>query len=158
MVRLNHPGSLPWGRWDHPGTLGSHRVTVYLSWVAGFTRVCRLVHPGSLCSLEFALGRWVLPQGATSGSLGSSGVFEFTRVRPGGRWVHPGTLGAFGFALGGVCFIWGRWVHSGAPWSSLSSSWLLGFTRVRPGDRWILSRFTRVRQGGRWVYWGSPWG
>ena len=63
-------------------------------------------------------------------------------MRPGSRWVHPGSLGSLGSALGFfgfmrdgwvnarslgtigctlrvVGFIRGRWIQSGAPWGSL---------------------------------------
>ena len=74
------------------------------SGVVGFTRVRaggRWIYSGSLCSLGFALwvvgfalgvvrfmrGLWIHLI-SLWGSLGSSGVVRFTRVRPGGRWVH----------------------------------------------------------------------
>ena len=65
-VRLVHSGA-PWGRLVHSG---------------------RWVHPRSLGSLGSALGALV-----SFGSLGSSEVVEFIRVRHGGRWVHLGSLG-----------------------------------------------------------------
>ena len=55
------------------------------------------------------------------------------------RWVHPGSLGSLGFALGVVGFIRGHWVDEGAPWRSFSSSGVVVFTRVRPGCRWVHS-------------------
>ena len=64
-------------------------------------------------------------------------------MRPGRRWVDPGSFGFLGSALGGVGlmqvvrFFRGRWVHSGAPWGSLSSSGVVGFTPVRPGCLWV---------------------
>ena len=87
-------------------------------------------------------------------------------------WVHPGSLGSFGFALGVVGFIRGHWVDEGAPWGSFSSFGLVVFTRVRPGGRWVHSvsldslgfalgvslgscgvvRFTTVRPEGRSVH------
>ena len=90
--------------------------------------------------------------------MGSSGVVGFTRVRPGGRRVHPGSLGSLTCALRFVGFIWrrwlyscalssivcalgvvgfirGRWIHSGVPWGSIGSSAVVGFTRVRPEGR-----------------------
>ena len=86
--------NLPWG------SMGSSEVVA-------FTRVCpwgRWVHPGSLGSIKFALGftgfirgRWV-HLGSSWVSMGSSvvvgllafamGVVGFTGVRLGGRWVH----------------------------------------------------------------------
>ena len=54
---------------------------------------------------------------------------------PWGRWDHPGTLGACGFALADVRFIRGRWVHSGAFRWLLGSSGVVVLTRVRPGVR-----------------------
>ena len=71
-------------------------------WVVGIV-LGRLIHTGS---------RW--------GSLGSSKVVEFTRVR-----------------AGVVGFIRGRWVHSGSRWGSLGSSGVVGFTRVHSGRRWV---------------------
>ena len=60
-------------------------------------------------------------------------VVGFTRVRPGGRWVHPGSLGSLRCALIIVGFIRGRLVHSGSPWGSLGSSGLVWFARERSG-------------------------
>ena len=95
--------------------------------IVGFARTCWdfLVHCPS---------RWEL--------LGSSSVVYFTRVRPGGRWIHPrsclgslwvhrGSLCSLARAVSVIAFILGRWVHSRAPWGSLSSSWVIEFTRVR---------------------------
>ena len=56
------------------------------------------------------------------GWLGSSGVVGFTRVRPGGRWVHSGLFGSLWFAIG-----------------------VVGFIRVHPGGRSVCSEF-------RWVH------
>ena len=75
------------------------RGSLSSSWVVGFTRA-----------------PWVL--------LGSSAVVGFpdvhlgvcwvhSRVFPGGRWVHQGSLGSLARTLGFVGFIRGRWVHSG---------------------------------------------
>ena len=61
----------------------------------------------------------------------------YTRVRNGGRWVHPESFNSLGYALGVVRFIWGIWVHSGSPWGSLGSSAVVVFTRVHPGGRWV---------------------
>ena len=76
------------GRWVYSG---SHWVTLGLSGVVGFTRC---VSWASLCS---------------------SGVIGFSRVRPRGRWVHPGSLGYLGFDMG--------------------SSGVVEFTRIRPEGR-----------------------
>ena len=81
------------------------------------------------------------------GSLCSSGVVGFTRVRAGGRWVHPGSLGSLGFAL-----------------VSLGSSGVVGFSLVHAGGQWgsLCSRgFALGVVGfilGRWVHSGSRWG
>ena len=45
----------------------------------------------------------------------------FTRVRAGGCWIHSGSLGSLGFALG-----------------ALGSSEIVGFTWVRAGGHWVL--------------------
>ena len=55
---------------------------------------------------EFIQGGWV-HSGAHLGSLGSSGVDVFTRVRPEDHWVHQGSLGSLECALGVVGFIRG---------------------------------------------------
>ena len=75
-------------------------------------------------------------------SLGSFGVFGFTRVRTGGHWDYPGSwcslgfeLGVVGFAVGVVAFIWSRCVHLGSRWVSLGSSGVVEFARVRAGGR-----------------------
>ena len=79
----------PWGRWVRQGTFGFTLGDV------GFIRG-RSVHPGLLGSLGFALGfinfirvAWVLSDSYWR-SLGFSVFVRFTRVRPGGRWVHWG--------------------------------------------------------------------
>ena len=84
----------------------------------------RRVRPVSLGTLGCALGvvgficgswfHWETP----SGSSGSSGVAEFTGVRPRGRRINSGNLGSLGCAMGAVGFIRGRWIHRGAPWGS----------------------------------------
>ena len=51
------------------------------------------------------------------GVVGFIRGFEFTRVRPVCRYVHPVYLGSFGSALG--------------------SSGVVGFTGMRPRDRWV---------------------
>ena len=98
----------PGGRWVHVVSLGSLRfamgvvgITRVRPWgqslgssgVVAFTRGS-WVHLGSLGSLGFALVvvgfirvRWVHSH-SLCWSLCSSGVVSFTRVRPGGRWVH----------------------------------------------------------------------
>ena len=161
----------PWGRWVYPGLLGSLDFVVGFSRVHACVR---WVHPWSLCSLGLALvslgslgslgfvlgvvrfmqGRCV-HSGSRSGSLGSSGVVRFTQVRAGGvgftsvraggRWVHPGSLGSVGFALGVVGFIRGRWIPSGSPWGSFGSL----------GGRWVqVVGFTWLLSVGRCVH---PW-
>ena len=64
------------------------------------------------------------------GSFGTSGVIGFTRLRPGGCWVHSGSLGSLVYAQGVVGFI------RGLSW--LRSSRVVGFTPVRTMDRWVL--------------------
>ena len=85
-------------------------------------------------------------------SLGSFGVVRFTRVRPGGRWVHsracapvvhPESLGAHACVLG---FFRGGWVYSHAPWRSFDSYRVFGFTRTALEE----VGFIYVRLGGRW--------
>ena len=77
-----------------------------------------------------------------------------TRVRPGGRWVHPRLLGSLRFAIGVVGFVGfvrvrhgGRLVRSGVRWVHSRSLGLLRFTL---GVIWFI--------GGRWVHSGSPRG
>ena len=86
------------GRLGHSGSFGSQRCTLG---VFGFIRV-RLVHSGA-------------PWGAlgSCGSLGSSEVVGFTRVRHGGGWVNSVLLGSRGCTLGFDGFILRGWVHSG---------------------------------------------
>ena len=79
-------------------------------------------------------------------------VIVFSRIRPRGRLVHPGSLGRLRFALGLVGFLQGRWVHSSlvviglfrgrrdhseSPLRSLGSPGVVGFTRVHTGGRWV---------------------
>ena len=79
----------------------------------------------------FIRGRWV-HRGSPGGPAGSSGVAGFTGVRPGGRRVHPWSLGSLECALGSVGFIRGRFV------ASLECALgAIGFIR------------------GRWVLWGA---
>ena len=147
------------GRWVHYSApwvwLGSSGVAEFTrvrslrsSWVVGFTRVrrsCRWIHPCSLGSLFFVLGvigfirgLWVhsgspcgslgssvvvgfirvRPSdswGARWGSLSTSGVVRFIRVRPWGRCVHSGSLSTLRFALGVVGYIRDRLFHEGSP-------------------------------------------
>ena len=90
-----------------------------------------LVHPVSLDSLVWALGVVVIigdrlvNWGTPLGSLGSSWVIGFIGVRPGGRQIHPGSLGC---SLGIVGFIRCRWVHFG-------SSGIAGFIEMLPVNR-----------------------
>ena len=95
-------------------------------------------------SLRFAIGvvgfiqDRLVHSGSPLGKLVSFGVFGFTRVRSGGRCVHPRTLGSLAFALGVVGFIGGRRVHSDSPscgW--FSSSRVVGLTRIRPVGDWV---------------------
>ena len=95
-------------------------------------------------SLRFAIGvvgfiqDRLVHSGSPLGKLVSFGVFGFTRVRSGGRCVHPRTLGSLAFALGVVGFIRGRRVHSGSPsCGSFSSSRVVGLTRIRPVGDWV---------------------
>ena len=141
-----------------------------LSEDVGFTRVrpwCCWNHPGYLGA--FVSGRSVHSR-ASWGSLGSSGVGAIIHARPGGRWVHPGSLGSLAQALGvlgslGIVLFtrvkpWGRWVlpacpgcrcfHSRQLWVSLSLSWVGEFTRACSGGRWI--------HPGRWVHSRMSWG
>ena len=108
------------------------------------------VHPGLLDSLRYALGVarfiqviWV-HSGSPWGSLDSCWFVGFTRIRPGGRWVHLESFGSLAFALE-----------------------VVGFIRVRPKDHWVDARsfgslrftlgvFQFIR--GRWVHSGSPLG
>ena len=149
----------PVGHWVHPRTLGSLGCTLWViefirrrslgvhsvspwrslgsSWVIGLTRVRprgRWVLPGSLNSLEFALGvawfircLWValgfdgfirslwVHWRSPWGSLGSQGfalwVVGFNRC----RWLHSGSFGSLGCAPVVVGFIRGIWFHSCSP-------------------------------------------
>ena len=91
----------PEGRWVHIGarlgSMGDHWVSLGSSGVVGFT--------------------WVRPGGVSV----YAGSMVFTRVYPGGRWVHPVPLGSLRCTQGVVGFNLGRWVNSGAPWVSLDS-------------------------------------
>ena len=60
-------------------------------------------------------------------------------MRPGCRWVHPGSLRSLAYDHGVVGFIRDRWVLS-----SLRSSRVVGFTWVRSGGR-------RVHPCSLWV-------
>ena len=102
---------------------------------------------------RFNRGHWV-HQGAPCVSSGSSGVAAFIGVCPGGRRVHPMSLGSLGSALGVVGFIRGRWVYCGALRASsrcdlevYCSSAIAGFIVVHPGGRSV-----------RWVAWCAYWG
>ena len=106
------------------------------------------------------------------GSLGSCEVVGFTRVRHGGRWVHPGSLGSCRCALEFDGFILRGWVHSGTHCGSLCSSGVVRFTRMCPRGRWVhpgplgslmyalcvvgfIRGGTLVCPGCSWVYRGS---
>ena len=153
------------GRWIHLGALVSFGCAlVVVGFIGG-----DLVHSGASWSLcIFTRGRWVRPC-VPMASLGSFWVVWFVGVRPGGRWVHSGSLssfmcalvvvglilgslGSFGCALCVVWFIRDRWVHSCAFWVSgscgvvgrcalvvASSFRVVWFIRVRPGDRRVHS-------------------
>ena len=142
------------GRWVH---LHAPWEVVGISWCCWVhSRVCDLVIVGSIRGcLVHSRGPW--------GSLGSSGVVEFTRVHP----------GVFGFMRGRECnvgvvaFIWGRLFHSRADWRLLGSSGIVGFTCVHPGDGLVhpgslgslanaLGVFGVMR--GHWVHSRVPWG
>ena len=123
-----------------------------------FTRVnhkCRWVHSTEPCKL-----------------MGSSWVVGFIRTRPGGRWVHlgslgslerlvscwvyPSSLGSFGCAVGVVRFICGLLVHSRASWGSLDLSGVVGFTLVVLALIWCRwAHFVRLIRG-RWVLSRAP--
>ena len=102
------------------------------------------------------------------------GSFVFVRFIQGRRWIHSGSLGSFGYALGVVVFFRvqsvvpcshscslgsvGRWVHSGAIWGSLG---LFGFIRLRPGSFGCAAgvvgfiRVHWVNSDVRWCHLGS---
>ena len=85
------------------------------------------------------------------------GVVGFTRIRTGGRWVHPGLLGSVVFALGSLGWsgivrfnlvrVWLSLGSSGVVCSLLFALGVVGFALAVVG-------FTR----GRWVHLGFPWG
>ena len=84
----------------------------------------------------FILGHWV-HWGAPLVSSGSFGVTGFTGVLPGGRRVHPASLGSLVCALGFAGFIKGHWVNWGVPWGTSGSSGVIvvaGDPRVHPGS------------------------
>ena len=85
--------------------------------------------------------------------MGTSGVIEFTRVRPGCRLVHQVSLGS----------PWVRWVYPESLSSLAFTLGVVGFPRVRPVGGWVQSVslaslgfvwFTRVRPGSSWVHLG----
>ena len=99
--------------------------------------------------------------GCTLGSLGSFGVVGFSRLPPGGRWVHLKSLGSFVCALRLVGCIRGRCFDSDARWGSLGSVafrcglGVVEFIQVRPGHRWVHSvslGLFGLQPVGRWVY------
>ena len=59
------------------------------------------------------------PSGSFGYVLGVVGVIPGRWVRSGGRWAHSGTFGTFRRVQGVVGFIRGRWVIVGAPLGSL---------------------------------------
>ena len=126
-----------------------------LSGVVGLTRVRpggRLVHTGSLCSLEraqvvvgFIQCRCVhssAPWWSWRSLLhalelfGTTGVVGLTRTPP---RVLLASFGVIGFTnavgVGGAIRV--GWGHSRAPFGWLGSSGVVGFTRARPGDHWV---------------------
>ena len=142
----------------HPGPLGSYGCALG---AVGFIRNrLRVVAVIALVVVGFIQCRWV-HCGASRGSSGLTGIARLIGVRPGGRRIHPGSLGC---ALVVAGFIWGRWVHWGMPWESSRSSGNVGFIGVRLGGRrdhpWTLGcalgfvGFVR----GRWGYWSASWG
>ena len=56
-------------------------------------------------------------------------------VRYGRRRVHPWSLASLGCDWMVVKFIWGRWVHWGAPWGLSGSYGVAGFFGVLSGAR-----------------------
>ena len=66
-------------------------------------------------------------------SLGSSAGVCFSRVRPGGRWVHLRSLGSLACTLVAVRFIRVNCVHSRRPWGLLSLSVGVEFACARLG-------------------------
>ena len=58
-------------------------------------------------------------------------------MRPGGRWVHPGSMGSVMCAMVVVGIIMDCWIRSRALWGWLGSSGVVAITGVRPGDRWV---------------------
>ena len=83
-------------------------------------------------------------------------------MRPGGRLVHPGSLGSLRCALVIIGFIRVRLVHSGALWAALGSCGSFGssevvwFIRVHPAGVGFMFVVGIVR--GRWVHSSAPWG
>ena len=96
--------------------------------------------------------------------MGLSAVVWLTRVRLGGRRIHPGSLGSlwrlfgssgvFGFtragsgvdrrwlgslahAVGVDGLIWGGWVHSVVSLQSMGSSGVVVITHMSPGGCWV---------------------
>ena len=63
--------------------------------------------------------------------MGSSWVVTFTRVRPGGRWVLPGSLDSLARAVRVFRFIRGRWLNCRAPWWSIGPDGDVGCTCAR---------------------------
>ena len=180
----------------YPGTQGSLRCTLgvvrfiqallFIGIRPGGSRV----YPRSLVSLGcargvvgFIKGRWIhwcapWESSGSSGvagfigvrpllSSGSSGVTGFIVVCPGGRRVHPGSLGSFGCTLEDVWFIRGRCIHPEARRRSSGSSRFAGFIEVRSGGRGDAPGSLRSSgcavgvvgfMRGRWVHLGTPWG
>ena len=100
-----------------------------------------------------------------------SGVFRFSRVSLGCRWVHQrsfcslarafGSLGTSGFTCvrSGGCLVNSGSLGSFA-YTLRGLSWVFGFARARPGDRWVHlgSMGSLTRPGCRWVRSRAPVG
>ena len=79
----------------------------------------------------FSWGRWVHSR-TPCGSLGSSGVVEFSRACPGGHWVHSQSLCSLVVAIGVVG------VHPGSFDSLTMGSYeVVAFNHVRRRGRWV---------------------
>ena len=149
-----HPGC----RWVHSGSLGSFghvELVVPVHWV----HLCEFWWwSGSFGFVAFTLTRYwghCIHSGApwrsfgsfrralrSEGSYGCVDLFEHALGDN-----HYVLLGSFGRLFGVVGFIWGRWVHSAAPWWSSSSFLFFGFIRA-------LTEHVRVHSASLM---GAPW-